>query len=284
MQGVFFFLIIVGIAAGMQITVDGSGNVATAGAQKALSNIRSRRLEKQPEVFLTQATVTAQGATDPSSNRIFTIPHKTAQSSDTDTAVVARLSLWTDAGGSSRGMLNETTSSATAGRKLGSADATTDSSSGKKTTSGGTGDSSQAIVEVGGGDSSQAKTGDCVDSAGWTSTRGVACTGPTGYQGRGWCQFTPTACGQKGGPVPGMEWTIGPAYGSPEDNCCVCGKEKGECTEEATTEKPITWKQATTTTATTQTTQYYAVQKSQQHPAQQASAALLMLTFTLIAS
>jgi hypothetical protein len=53
----------------------------------------------------------------------------------------------------------------------------------------------------------------CEDTPGWENAYRVSCSG---YADNGFCE--------DGDFRPGEEWTGGPSYGLPEENCCVCGK------------------------------------------------------------
>ena len=53
----------------------------------------------------------------------------------------------------------------------------------------------------------------CFDTPGWSNQYGSSCVA---YNDEGHCA--------SGGIAPAHEWTAGPEFGSPEHNCCVCGK------------------------------------------------------------
>ena len=56
---------------------------------------------------------------------------------------------------------------------------------------------------------------ECVDEPDWQNPYGLSCMD---YTGKGYCA--------RGRANPGAEWTLGPGFGSPESNCCSCGRCK----------------------------------------------------------
>jgi len=59
----------------------------------------------------------------------------------------------------------------------------------------------------------QAPVGSCVNTANWKNAYGATCA-----------SYDANFC-QHGKARPGSEWAMGPRLGSPELNCCVCGKQ-----------------------------------------------------------
>ena len=54
----------------------------------------------------------------------------------------------------------------------------------------------------------------CVDTESWINKHGHDCN----TYAKNWCEY--------GGAKTGKEVTLGSVYNYPENNCCVCGKDK----------------------------------------------------------